>query len=335
MDKIPVSLKKYIKKARANRRENKISYKSPKQIAKQNQIVIINQDPIRRRGPYKKRGSGSGSAGGGGGEGGNQYPRIVYIPQSVPNMTIPMNNPQQISQQIPPSMTQFLPRPVYRNPLRLEPFRSALNPPPFTENKPSPFNMEQNIFTQPKESPPPLEPDIVLEQNRLIMPSTPVQAFPITPGGTIGQGFTENQAVNQLNEQVLKEEKAYDDFGGDDAQQMRLAKQLSGGSFYESQKKLFESESELDSPRSDIGRGGGGEGGKGSGRRGRPFTSLTSDQELALYTFYRYKYDTKNRRKLFDKNAQILYDTGRQLDKSKKNNPEVVKIREYVSNERK
>jgi hypothetical protein len=333
MDKIPASLKKYIKKARANRRENKISYKSPKQIAKQNQIVIINQDPIRRRGPYKKRGIAGGSgSGGGSGEGGNQYPRIVYIPQSVPNMTIPMNNPQQISQPIPPSMTQFLPRPVYKNPLRLEPFRSALNPPPFTENKPSLFNMEQNIFTQPKESPPPLEPDIVLEPNRLFMPSTPVQAFPITSGGNIGQGFTENQAVNQLNEEVLKEEKAYADFGGEDAQQMRLAKQLSGGSFYESQKKFFESEPESDSPRSDIGIGGGG---GGSGRRGRPFTSLTADQELALYTFYRYKYDTANRRKLFDKEAQILYDKGRKLDKDKKNNPEVIKIREFVANERK
>ena len=329
--KIPASLKKYIKKARANRRENKISYKSPKQIAKQNQIVIINQEPIRRRGPYKKRGGGGGGAGGG--DGGNQYPRIVYIPQSVPNMTIPMNNPQQISQPIPPSMTQFLPRPVYRNPLRLEPFRTALNPPPFTQNNPSPVNMEQNIFTPPPQSPPPLEPDIVLEQNRLIMPSTPVQAFPITPGGTIGQGFTENQAVNQLNEEVLKEEKAYSDFGGDDAQQMRLAKQLSGGSFYESQKSLFESES--DSPRSDIGRGGGGGGSGGSGRRGRPFSSLTADQELALYTFYKYKYDTTTRRKLFDKESQILYDTGRKLDKDKKNNPEVIKIREFVSNERK
>jgi hypothetical protein len=114
---------------------------------------------------------------------------------------------------------------------------------------------------------------------------------------------------------------------------MRLAKQLSGGSFYESQKSLFESES--DSPRSDIGRGGGGGGSGGSGRRGRPFSSLTADQELALYTFYKYKYDTTTRRKLFDKESQILYDTGRKLDKDKKNNPEVIKIREFVSNERK
>ena len=324
MDKIPASLKKYIKKARANRRENKISYKSPKQIAKQNQIVIINQES-KRRGPYKKRGSGGGSGSSGGGDGGNQYPRIVYIPQSVPNMTIPMNNPQQISQPIPPSMTQFLPRPVYRNPLRLEPFRSALNPPPFTENKPSPFNMEQNIFTQPKESPPPLEPDIVLEQNRLFMPSTPVQAFPITPGGYIGQGFTENQAVNQLNEQILKEEKAYADFGGDDAQQMRLAKQLSGGSFYETQKNLFESEPESDSPRSDIGKGGGG---GGSGSRGRPFTSLTFEQEQDLKWFYANKYATKYRNKEFDEEAQKRYNIGQGIDKSRSRNPQVIAIRE-------
>jgi len=329
--KIPAQLKKYIKKARANRRENKISYKSPKQVAKQNQVVIINQDPIRRRGPYRKRGSGGGGGGGDGGDGGNQYPRIVYIPQSVPNMTIPMNNLPQIRQPIPPSITEFLPRPVYRNPLRLEPFRSALNPPPFTENKPSPLNMEQNIFTQPRELPPPIEPDIVLEPNRLFMPSTPVQAFPITPGGSIGQGFVQNEAVNQLNDQVLKEEKAYADFGGDDAQQMRLAKQLSGGSFYESQKSLFDLES--DSPRSEIGRGGGG--GEGSGRRGRPFTSLTADQNKALLTFYTYKNDTVNRRKLLDKEAQAFYDKGREIDKSKRNNPEVIKFREYIASQRK
>lgn len=333
MDKLPASLKKYIKKARANSREKKITYKSPKQVAKQNQVVIIGDLPSRRRGPYKKRGSGSGGGGGGGGsDGGNQYPRIVYIPQSVPNMTIPMNQPQQISQPIPPSMTQFLPRPVYRNPLRLEPFRTALNPPSFTENKPTPFNLEQNIFTQPRESPSPLLPDIVLEQNSVFMPSTPVQAFPITPGGSSSQGFTENQAVNQLDAQITKEEKAYSNFGGDDAQQMRLAKQLSGGSFYESQKQLFEPESESPrSPRSDIGGGGG----EGSGRRGRPFTTLTQEQEKALYTFYTYKYDTTNKRKLLSENDQILYNKGRELDKSKKNNPQVIKIRDYVFSERK
>jgi len=328
--KIPAQLKKYIKKARANRRENKITYKSPKQVAKQNQVVIINQEPIRRRGPYRKRISGGGSGGSGGSDG--QYPRIVYIPQSVPNMTIPMNNPQQISQPIPPSMTQFLPRPVYRNPLRLEPFRSALNPPPFSEDKPSPFNMEQNIFTQPQQSPPPLEPNIVLEQNSLIMPSSPAQAYPITPGGSSSQGFTQNEAVNQLNDETIKEQKAYSDFGGFDAQQMRLAKQLSGGSYYEHQ-RLFGSEPL--SPMSDIPLRGGGGSGEGSGRRGRHFTSLTPDQEKALLTFYAYKNDTANKRKNLDKEGLALYDKGREIDKSKKNNPDVIKFREYVASQRK
>jgi len=338
--KIPAQLKKYIKKARANRRENKITYKSPKQVAKQNQVVIINQEP-RKRGPYKKRGSGGGSGSGSGGSGSDgQYPRIVYIPQSIPNMSIPMHNPEQIKQDIPQMMNHFTAQPVYRNPFRMEPFRTALNPPPFTENKPLPINMDRPIFTKPLQpSPPPLEPDIVLEHNSLIMSSSPIQAYPITPGGSYSQGFVQNEAVNQLNEQILKEEKAYEDFGGEDAQQMRLGKQLSGGSYYEHQ-RLFGSEPL--SPLSDVpvpvrvrGSGGGGGSGGGSGRRGRPFTSLTPDQEKALYTFYAYKYDTANKRKLLDKEALALYDTGREIDKSKKNNPDVIKIREYVASERK
>jgi hypothetical protein len=320
--KIPAQLKKYIKKARANRRENKITYKSPKQVAKQNQVVIINQES-RKRGPYKKRGIGGNGGSGGGSDG--QYPRIVYIPQSVPNMSIPMHNPEQIRQDIPQMMNHFAAQPVYRNPFRMEPFRTALNPPPFTENKPALINMDRPIFTRPLQpSPPPIEPDIVLEHNSLIMPSSPAQAYPISPGGSSSQGFTQNEAVNQLNEQILKEEKAYEDFGGDDAQQMRLAKQLSGGSYYEHQQRLFGSEPL--SPLSDIPvrvRGSG-----GSGNRGRPFTSLTKDEQKYLHLYYVYQYD-KSKKKL-DEASQRDYEQGKLIAKNKSGNPLVKEIKDNV-----
>lgn len=165
---IPAHLKKYIKKARATRvKENKISYKSPKQVAKQNQIVIIGNTSGRRR-PYTKRGGGKGEGGGG------DYPRIVYIPQSIPNMSIPMSNPQEIRQPIPPSIHGFQAQPVYRNPFRMEPFRTALNPPPFTENKPLAHTADKSIFTAPPSPPPPLEPNIVQEPNFLDIRAMPI-----------------------------------------------------------------------------------------------------------------------------------------------------------------
>jgi hypothetical protein len=176
---IPAHLKKYIKKARATRvKENKISYKSPKQVAKQNQIVIIGDTSGRKR-QYIKRGTASS----GGGGGGVDYPRIVYIPQSIPNMSIPMSNPQEIRQPIPPSVHGFQSQPVYRNPFRMQPFRTALNPPPFTENKPLEHTADKSIFTAPQSPPPPLEPDIVQEPNFLDIRSTPIVALnPVSPG---------------------------------------------------------------------------------------------------------------------------------------------------------
>jgi len=283
MDKIPASLKKYIKKVRANRRENKISQSSK-------QVVIINQESKRRRSSKK-------STGGSGKE--NQYPRIVYIPQSTPNMSIPMNQPQQISQPIPQAINQFAQTPVYRNPLRNEPFRTALNPPPFSENKPIPSNMEQNIFTQPPQVPQPVLPDIILEPNRIFMPSTPAQAYPITPGGSIFQGFVENQAVNQLNEQVTKEVNAFEDYGGLDAQsdteRLRVGKQLSLGEYYQTQ---------MSQP-------------------------LSNQQQDSLLLYFVNKMDPSDKKPL-SKNDQKRYNEGERLANNLSANPQVRAIRDHV-----
>ena len=225
---------KKILKAKANKA--KISYKSPKQIAKQSQVVIINQDRPKRR--YTKRGKATAGGGGGGGDS-----KIVYIPTSFPNFNIPAQNPQIISQPIPQMIRDFQPTPIYRNPLRMDPFRSALNPAPFNQNKPGPSNIEGNLADVPISSPPPLEQDIVLEPNSIFMPSTPVPAYPIMPASTPGQGFTENAAVNQLNRDVQQELKAFDEYGqnfiNEAAQrELRLAKQLSGGEYYQRQREM-------------------------------------------------------------------------------------------------
>jgi hypothetical protein len=324
---------KKILKAKANKA--KISYKSPKQIAKQSQVVIINQDRPKRR--YTRRGKAT--AGGGGGGGGDS--KIVYIPISQPNFNIPAQNPQIISQPIPQMIRDFQATPVYRNPLRMEPFRSALNPPPFNQNRPAPANIEGNLDEIPMPSPPPLEPEIVLEPNSIFMPSTPVSAYPIMPSSTPGQGFTENVAVNQLNQQVQDEVAAYDDFGGYDAQaeeerRMRLAKQLSGGEYYQRRGRIQTSDSEGESVRGGGGGGGGAmsesDEGKKSSNKGRPFTALTQQDRdsIQLYIFAKNDKDLKKGLSAEDKN---LYKRGRKLiTQNKKNNPEVIAIQQDAYN---
>jgi hypothetical protein len=222
----------------------------------------------------------------------------------------------------------------------MEPFRSALNPPPFNQNRPAPANIEGNLDEIPMPSPPPLEPEIVLEPNSIFMPSTPVSAYPIMPASTPGQGFTENLAVNQLNQQVGEELKAYDDFGGYDAQaegearQIRLAKQLSGGEQYQKRGRIQTSDSEGESVRSG---GGGGaisesDAGKKSSNKGRPFTALTQQDRdsIQLYIFAKNDKDLKKGLSAEDKN---LYKRGRLiLSQNKKNNPEVIAIQQDAYN---
>jgi hypothetical protein len=98
------------------------------------------------------------------------------------------------------------------------------------------YQVEQNIPEPPIPPPNPILPEIILEPNRVVfgaaepisprspdspkfydvipppMDSENIQSIPSQP-----IGFVENAAVNQLNQQVEKEIKAYDDFGGYDA----------------------------------------------------------------------------------------------------------------------
>ena len=322
---------KKILKAKANKA--KISYKSPKQIAKQSQVVIINQDRPKRR--YTRRGKATMGGGGGGGDS-----KVVYIPISQPNFNIPAQNPQIISQPIPQMIRDFQPTPIYRNPLRMEPFRSNLNPAPFNQNRPAPANIEGNLADVPIASPPPLEPEIVLEPNSIFMPSTPVSAYPIMSSSSPTQGFTENVAVNQLNQQIGEELKAYDDFGGYDAQaegearQIRLAKQLSSGEQYQRRGRIQTSDSEGESVRSGGGGGAMSESdtGKKSSNKGRPFTELTQQDRdsIQLYIFAKNDKDLKKGLSAEDKN---LYKRGRLiLSQNKKNNPEVIAIQQDTYN---
>lgn len=285
MDKAISTKIKKILKGRPSKA--KISYKSPKQVAKQSQVVIINQDRPKRT--YTKRGKATA-----GGSGGSDS-KVVYIPTYSPNFNIPAQNPQIISQPIPQMVREFQPTPVYRNPLRMEPFRTALNPPPFNQNRPAPANIEGNLDEIPMPSPPPLEPEIVLEPNSIFMPSTPVSAYPIMSSSSPTQGFTQNQAVNQLDQQVGEELKAYDDFGGEDAQ-MRLGKQLSGGEYYQRQREM-----------------------------GMAAESL-SQQDIEAVQLYIYTKGKPEFLKGFTDEEREIYKRGRQLSQTRQNNPVIIQI---------
>lgn len=363
---IPSHLKKYLKKARASsKKENKINYKSQKQTSKQNQIVIIGDTSGKKRQYTKRSSSGKGD--------GSDYPRIVYIPQSIPNMSIPMSTPQEIRQPIPPSIHEFQSQPIYRNPFRMEPLRTALNPSHFTENKPLEHIADKSIFTLPPSPPPPLEPDIVQEPNFLDIRAIPIVTLnPLSPGIDVirpssqsqqqeafspvrpvsttpiltevdlsrespqvnalrvlpinvnqppNQGMTQNMAVNQLNTETQAELQAYMDFGGydasTDAEKMRLAKQLSGGDYYESLKKrkLPLSPETVDSEE-EIAYGGGG-GGKVSRNRGRPKQELTQDELQAISDYSEIRYSippskrTEEQKRLFNRGQTIFYSKKR------------------------
>lgn len=108
------------------------------------------------------------------------------------------------------------------------------------------YQVEQDLPSQPIPQQNPILPDIVLEPNHVIFESGPINVMgyshndafdePKTPSSPkffdvipppsesvpsiafpVIQGFVENEAVNQLNQQVINEKKAYDDFGGYDA----------------------------------------------------------------------------------------------------------------------
>lgn len=323
MDRIPKELKKYIKKARASK-EKKIPYTSQKQSNKQQQIVVIG-GPTRRRAPNKPK-SGGGGSGGSPQQGPGDYPRVVYIPQTFPNMTLP-GQPPSIIQEIPSSGMPFSPAAqMYRNPFRMAPFRNVMNPPPqmnpppFSNLESPPINQEQNIFTAPQSPPNPVEPDIVQEPVYVDRLSSPPMAVPIFPSSSAYQGFTINEAVNDLGSQVDMEVNAFEDFGGEDAQSptipTRLQRENDKINEYKRQR-----DGDLPYPSSiPIMSGGGG----GPSNKGRPFTALTEVEKEALIMYARYKDDKQGKRD-FTETEKALYKRGnRLLSQNKSNNPELV-----------
>jgi len=323
---ISAKIKKII---RAKVSKAKVSYKSPKQVAKQSQVVIINSEKPKRR--YTKRGKAT--MGGGGGDGGQKF---VYIPQYIPNMSIPMSHPQDIRQPIPQMIREFQPTATYRNPLRMEPFRSALNPPIFNENKPNPRNMDQYLPENSLPTPPPVMPDIVLEQNHLEMPASPAPTLPIHPSSFSGQGFTENKAVNQLNNRIQKEINAYEDFGGYDANSPRepdvfgqtspLTNTPVGeeiGGYYRQRKQRGQIQIESEG-ESSVGGGGG----QKPSNKGRPFTALTQQDKEAIQ-LYIYAKNDKELKKGFGESEKALYKRGRLIiSQNKSKNPEVLAVKQ-------
>jgi hypothetical protein len=188
MSDIPANARKYIKQVRANRQKQK-QKQSQKQSNKQSTTVIINPETKRKRGPNKPK-SASTSGGGGG-------PSVIpyVIPQtqlSAANYQNSATQPDAI-QQLTQALNQFQATPVYRNPFRMEPFRTAMNP--------TPLRNEEAPLPQPAPSPPPpVREDMVEEQNYVI----PV-AEEIPMSNQNYQGMSPNQSRNQLAGRIQKE----------------------------------------------------------------------------------------------------------------------------------
>lgn len=200
-EKIPSNARAYMKGVRANRQKQK-----QKQSNKQSQVVIINQEPKRRRAPNKPK---SAPASGG-------APSVIpyVIPQTQLSAASYQNSAVQPSseiQQLTQALNQFQATPMYRNPLRMAPFRTAMNQAPIVN--------EEAPLPEPMQAPPPPEmPNIVQEQNFVEQLARPPRAVPIDPSMPVYQGFAQNQAVNDLNRRQDMEVNAYNDFGGFDAQ---------------------------------------------------------------------------------------------------------------------
>jgi hypothetical protein len=204
-ERIPANARKYIKQVRANRQKQK-------QKQSQSTTVIINQEPKRRRGPNKPK-SAPASGGGGGAP-----PVIPYIiPQTQLTAASYQNSAVQPSseiQQLTQALNQFQATPVYRNPFRMEPFRTAMNPAPLQQ-------VEEPLPEPIQERPNPVMPDIVQEQNFVEQVARPPMAVPINQASPVVQGFAVNQARNDLDRQQDMELNAIQDFGGYDAQSPR------------------------------------------------------------------------------------------------------------------
>lgn len=291
------------------------------------QNVIINQEkPRRTRGPNKPKQESGG--GGGGGQGPNQPPQIpsIQYQMNAPPPPPPGDNaaiaqhvlnllqrPQSIIAEIP---NEFNPIRMYRNPLSQRPFSDILNREDFVpEERPLPQ------FDRSPPPPNPILPDIVEDQNNIIMSSssTPV-AIPIASSSYIPLGFSSNQSINQLPS-VNSQVNAYKDFGGNDAQQQQpdiyYEKRVNQERFY---KELsLQIPSGTFSPRSTSSEPIP----KQKSNKGRPFTALSEDDKDALNLYLDYK-DRQDKRQF---SSTELYKRGRKLaTQNKSNNPEVMQF---------
>jgi hypothetical protein len=195
-----------------------------------------------------------------------------------------------------------------------------LNPPPFSNLESPPINQEQDIFTPPPPPPNPIEPDIVQEPVYVESVSSPPIAVPIFPSMNRFQGFTQNEAVNDLARDVDMELAATEDYGGEDAESptipFRLQKENDRINEYKRQR-----DGDQPYPSSiPIISGGGG----GPSNKGRPFTALTDVEKDAIIIYARYKDDKQGKNELTEKEWALYKRGNRLLSQNKSNNPELI-----------
>lgn len=314
-ERIPANARKYIKQVRANRQKQK-------QKQSQSTTVIINQEPKRRRGPNKPK---SAPASGGGGGSPSVIPYV--IPQTQLTAASYQNSavqPPDAIQQLTQALSQFQATPVYRNPFRMEPFRTAMNPAPLQQ-------VEEPLPEPIRELPNPVMPDIVEEQNFVEQLARPPVAFPIVPSTPTYEGFAVNQEQNDLARQQNVVLKAYEDFGGYDAQSPREPSQAE---MY--QQELIRSQEKLNEFMSSG--GGGGEQLARRSNKGRPFSDLTDFErrgiELAIHAR---KNDLVGNRQFLDgftPEDRRAYDRGLKIiSQNKSKNPSVIAYIQQIESE--
>jgi hypothetical protein len=314
-ERIPANARKYIKQVRANRQKQK-------QKQSQSTTVIINQEPKRRRGPNKPKSAPASGSGGG-------SPSVIpyVIPQTQLTAASYQNSavqPPDAIQQLTQALSQFQATPVYRNPFRMEPFRTAMNPAPLQQ-------VEEPLPEPIRELPNPVMPDIVEEQNFVEQLARPPVAFPIVPSTPTYEGFAVNQEQNDLARQQNVELKAYEDFGGYDAQSPREPSQAE---MY--QQELIRSQEKLNEFMSSG--GGGGEQLARRSNKGRPFSDLTDFErrgiELAIHAR---KNDLVGNRQFLDgftPEDRRAYDRGLKIiSQNKSKNPSVIAYIQQIESE--
>lgn len=317
MDRIPANAKQYIKQVRANRQKQK-------QKQSQSTTVIINSEPKRRRAPNKPKSAPS-SGGGGGGPSVIPYviPQTQLTAASYQNSAVqPPSEIQQLTQAL--SQFQQNQNQIYRNPFRMEPFRTAMNPAPLVN--------EEAPLPEPVPSPPPPPPDlpdIVLQPNRVEQVARPPVAIPIGPSTPTYEGFAINQAQNDLARQQNVELNAIQDFGGYDAQSPREPAQAE---MY--QQELIRSQEKISEFMSSGGGGGEQLARRSNTGMGRPFKEVTPFQQHGIELFINAREQglkgDRNFLNSLSSEDRDAYDTGRLLvtAKNRNNNPYVA---EYIN----